>query len=308
MHVFITGVGGFAGGWLARDFLRRGWRITGLTRNPAARAAEIDNAGFATIVSDAANLDELPADVDAVVHAAATMPFGGASMDKLLHDNVLATRRLIELSLQRKVKSFVLFSSTSVFGREHTGVLDDSSAAVDPEEYGLTKALCERLLADAADHLPSIALRLPAVIGPGAGRNWVAATAARILAGQELTIFNAKEPFNNCVHIADVARLIADLIEQGFVGMEAAILSAAGTVSIRETVDILMEGLGRTVLVREVAPTRQPFTVACDKAKKLWNWQSMTTSQSLVRYAAEERQFVAIRSKKGQAGDAIRLG
>lgn len=290
MHVFVTGLGGFAGTRLAEILTARSWRVTGLARNKSATLPALPADRFRPVTADAAELTELPDDLDAVIHAAATMPFLGASMHKLLHDNVLATRRLIELSLRHKARSFVFFSSTSVFGREHTGVLSDESDVVNPEEYGVTKIVCERLLTDVADDLPSVALRLPAVLGAGAGRNWPASVAARIQSGKPLKIFNAASPFNNCVHIADVADLAMRLIETGFKGTEAAILAGDGIVTIREVASILMRGLGRTIPVEEVNPTRQPFTVSAEKARRVWAWQPMTTAQCLERYAADQRR------------------
>lgn len=291
MHVFVTGLGGFAGTRLAEILTARGWRVTGLARNNSARLPALPADRFCAVTADAVDLSELPDDLDAVIHAAATMPFGSASMHKLLHDNVLATQRLIELSLRHKVRSFVFFSSTSVFGREHTGVLSDESNVVNPEEYGITKMICERLLADVAGDLPSVALRLPAVLGAGAGRNWPASVAAEILAGKPIKIFNASSAFNNCVHIADVADLAARLIATGIHGSDAAILAGEGMVSIREAVDILMRGLGRTAPVDEVPATRQPFTISAGKAKGIWNWRPMSTTQTLERYAADQRRY-----------------
>lgn len=293
MHVFVTGLGGFAGTRLAEILTARGWRVTALARSASARWPGLPTDRFRAVTADAVALSELPDDLDAVIHAAATMPFGGASMHKLLHDNVLGTRRLIELSLRHKVRRFVFFSSTSVFGREHTGVLSDESNVVNPEEYGVTKIICERLLADVANELPSVMLRLPGVLGAGAGRNWPASVAAQILAGKPLKIFNASAPFNNCVHIADVANLAMRLIESGFQGNEGAILAGDDIVTIRDVADILMRGLGRTVPVEEVTPTRQPFTVSADKAKRIWAWRSMTTAECLERYAADQRIYAS---------------
>lgn len=291
MRVFVTGVTGFSGARLAEDMVRRGWDVTGLTRSARGRVPDLPRERFRTVTSDAAALESLPDDLDAVVHAAATLPFVGAGEDKLWHDNVDGTRRLIDLALRHKAKSFVFFSSTSVFGREHTGVLSDDSTPVDPESYGVTKIECEKLLAAVADRLPSVAIRPPGIIGAGAGGNWVASVAAKIAAGQPVTYFNPDAPFNNCVHIADLSALVIKLIERGIRGYEASIVCADGQVRIRDVVSILMRGLQRTVEVKEAQPTRQPFTISCARAKAIWGWQPMSVAESLTRYAEEQRVY-----------------
>lgn len=293
MHAFVTGLGGFAGTRMAEFLIGRGERVTGLMRSTGRRLPPLDPKLFSAVTADAAGLRALPPNVDVVIHAAATLPFAGAGAEKLQHDNVTATRRLIELSLHHGVQAFVFFSSTSVFGREHRGTLSDDSQLGDREEYGLTKVECERLLAEVAKALPSVSLRLPAILGAGAGGNWVASVAARILKGEEVTFFNGDEPFNNCVHIQDVAELIANLLAKGFSGSEAAILAAAETVSIRDVIGILMKHFARKVLVREVEPQRQPFTISSAKAERIWNWRPMTTRRTLERYATDESSRAA---------------
>jgi UDP-glucose 4-epimerase len=290
MHVFVTGVGGFAGARVAEDFLRRGWTVTGLTRG-SLTSSPTPGERFRLIRSDAAALQSLPDKLDAVVHAAATRPFVGASVGQLMHDNVEATSKLIELAIRHEAKAFAFFSSTSVFGREHSGILTDDSPPENLEEYGRSKILCEQQLAEAASKLPSVAIRPPGIIGPGAVGNWVAATAARITAGETVTLFNPDALFNNSVHIADLADLLARLIEGGLRGHAAAIVCAEGTVTIRDVVDILMRGLQRTVEVRVVNPQRTPFTYSSDKAHRIWNWHPMTVAESLARYADEQRLF-----------------
>lgn len=291
MRVFVTGVGGFSGARLAEDMVRCGWDVTGLTRSTRGRLTDLPKERFRTVTSDAAGLESLPDDLDAVVHAAATLPFVGAGEGKLWHDNVEGTRRLIDLALRHRAKSFVFFSSTSVFGREHAGVLSDDSVPVDPESYGVTKIECEKMLAAVADRLPSVAIRPPGIIGAGAGGNWVASVAAKIAAGEPVTYFNPDAPFNNCVHIADLSALVIRLIERGIRGHQAAIVCADGEVRIRDVLDILMRGLRRTVELKEAEPTRQPFTISCARAKAIWDWRPLTVAESLTRYAEEQRVY-----------------
>jgi UDP-glucose 4-epimerase len=292
MHVLVTGVGGFAGARVAENFVRRGWRVTGLTRHTPSHIAPELKAHIRFIASDAATLEAIPDDLDAVIHAAATRPFVGATAEQLMHDNVEATRHLIALCVRHKVRAFAFFSSTSVFGREHAGILTDDSAPRNVEAYGHTKSLCETLLVEAAPQLPSVAIRPPGIIGPGSVGNWVAATAARIAAGEPITLFNPDALFNNCVHVADLADLLARLIEQGISGHAAAIVCANGTVTIKDVADILMRGLQRTVEVRLVKPERTPFIISAETAGRIWDWHPMSVAQSLTRYADEQRVFL----------------
>jgi nucleoside-diphosphate-sugar epimerase len=287
-------VGGFAGARTAESLIRRGWKVTGVARSSLGSFAPDLRGRLELIAGDVATLGALPDGLDAIVHAAATRPFVGATSEQLTHDNVAATGRLIELAIRGKVRTFVFFSSTSVFGREHSGVLTDASAPRQVEEYGRSKSLCEQMLAEAASQLASVAIRPPGIIGAGAVGNWVAETAARIVAGKPVNLFNPDALFNNCVHVADLADLVARLIEEGISGHAAAIVCAAGAVEIKDVVDILMRGLRRTTTLHVVKPERTPFTLSCERARRIWDWQPMTVEQSLECFAEEQRAFLQL--------------
>jgi len=74
---------------------------------------------------------------------------------------------LVRQALEAKVSAFVFCSSISAFGTISAPVLTEAEPSVDVGAYGLTKLLGEKLLQEAAGALPSLSIRLPAVIGRG---------------------------------------------------------------------------------------------------------------------------------------------
>ena len=96
-----------------------------------------------------------------------------------------------------------------------SGSVDESTPVANPDVYGMTKLLGEAMLGEAAPGMSGLALRLPAVIGPGAKRNFLAEAARKLKAGQEVSIFNPDAPFNNAVHCADLGSLIGGVLRRG---------------------------------------------------------------------------------------------
>ena len=73
---------------------------------------------------------------------------------------------------------------------------------------GITKLIGEKLLEESAGALPSLSIRLPAVIGRGSKRNWPSEALRKLKAGEPLDYFNPDAPFNNVVHERDLAALV----------------------------------------------------------------------------------------------------
>ena len=72
------------------------------------------------------------------------------------------------------VKRFIFFSSLSVYGEIKDSIVHETTPILNPGPYGASKLFGEACLKEAEKEMPSIALRLPAVLGKGARRHWLA--------------------------------------------------------------------------------------------------------------------------------------
>src|SRR5579859_1689944 len=129
MHVLVTGAGGFSGSEITRALLGRGHRVTACIGNSRGRLTkEIEVSGQVDIISgDLAGDLNFPEKIDAIVHAAARSPEPGVTIDALVKDNVIATRRLARYARSVNVKRFVYLSSLSVYGRIETPVASEAT-------------------------------------------------------------------------------------------------------------------------------------------------------------------------------------
>src|SRR3546814_19649887 len=98
----------------------------------------------------------------------------------------------------------------SVHCRSDEPGLDGAAPVRDPGPYGVSKLMGESVLA--ASGLPAVAIRLPAVIGPGAARNWPVQVVGQIRRGDTVRIYNGEAPFHNVVHVDDLAAWVAALL------------------------------------------------------------------------------------------------
>ena len=287
MKVLVTGAGGFSGAEITRALLMQGHRVIAVCGSSRGRlTAEAEKLGDITVISGdlAANLP-LPA-ADAVVHAAARSPAPGVTADKMVRDNILATRRLIEHAKTHRVGKLLFLSSLSVYGRIETPVVDEKTAVRDPETYGLSKLVCEKLLAEAGG-FSGLAIRLPGVLGRDSVRHWLTGVLQAAREGREIVIYNPDAPFNNAVHVADLGRFVGELLRRDWRGFDAVTIGAAGHTTVRNAVKMIVAAFGDRSTIREEHLSRQSFSVSSARATSLYGYDPMEIEAMLRRFAAE---------------------
>ncbi len=267
MRVIVTGPDGFVASHIVRALKTAGHEVLGLWRD-----YEPDFKG-----------------VDAVVHAAAAAgPW--YPVEQILTDNVRLTHAVAEQCARYNVPKVIYLSSTSVYGTPTEAVVDEDTPIRDGSLYGASKYLGERIFAEMG--IPTVAIRLPGVIGPGAHeQNWLVSVARKIVGGEPIPVFNADKLFNHTVHVADVAAFVTHSLGRFDSGFSKVILCARDPIPTLEAVSYLG---GASVMTVENVQNK-PFILSSWLAHSRWDFRCMSVRESIQRFREEfQRETVGI--------------
>ena len=292
MELLLTGAGGFSGRYLCRYLAERGANVHAVVRrSQAIEPADpyaCDRVNL--ICSDLRETSSFPSRIDAVVHTAATSPADGVTTEMMMLDNVVAMHSLVRYALQARARLFVMFSSVSIYGEVHQPVLDEATPVRNPDVYGMTKLLGEKILEQHAGDLPSVVLRLPGILGPGSRRNWLSVLKQKLRADQPVAFFNPDSEFNNAVHVADLAELVAGQLHRAHTGCLPAVLGAEGHMTVRDAVELLRAECASLSPIRMDESPRPSFLIDSRRARDELGYRPMRIDDMLRRFAAEDRE------------------
>jgi GDP-4-dehydro-6-deoxy-D-mannose reductase len=251
MRALVTGAAGFVGQYLCRELLERGWDVAG-TRLEATAPASQPNDPLGSVrwhVADLRRVEDLERLLDAerpdaILHLAAIafVPTAQADPGSALEVNVIAAARLLAVVKTRRAAGaldpvVLVIGSGEQYGRHDAS---DMPLREDAEQrphsiYAASKAAQEHVALEAfrSASVRVIATRSFNHSGPGQPDRYLLpglvrrALAARAEGRRTLPVGNVT-PVRDFLHVKDVARAYADLVERGTTGEVYNVASGTG--------------------------------------------------------------------------------
>jgi len=179
----VTGTAGFIGSTLSEKLLEKNFKVIGIDNFSDYYDFDIKNnslkqclvhENFSFINEDILNIDLKPIFNDAsyVFHESGqpgVRESWGNSFHNYVHDNIMVTQKLLEISKScDSIKKIVIASSSSVYGNQNGKMNEEKSLTQPLSPYGVTKLASENLalLYQKNYNLPISALRYFSVYGP----------------------------------------------------------------------------------------------------------------------------------------------
>ena len=178
----MTGAAGFIGSHLCERLLGDGHHVVGLDSfadyyDRSRKEKNLEGArahkNFTLEEVDIAegDVERLIRDAKVVFHLAGrpgVRPSWGPDFDRYVHDNIVATQRLLEILSEVQLDRFVFASSSSVYGDAEVFPTKESTLPRPVSPYGMTKLAAEHLafVYMRNFNVPATALRYFTVYGP----------------------------------------------------------------------------------------------------------------------------------------------
>ena len=283
--VLVTGACGFVGNHIARALKQRSLRVVAqVRRNNCALSTDFNT--LEGDLCDPETLADCPPDLVGIIHAAANSGRRGESAKRLTRDNVLATRNVLAFA-ERHNARVVYLSSLSIHGTVSDRVLDGSTQFRQPGNYGRTKHAAEMMLSR-NESVCSVSLRLPGILGVGANEHWIGSLVACAMKGDPMTFFNPDAPFNNVVHVSDLAKFTYRLLQmQDWPKADAFPLASTHPMSVLETVRLIRDVLHSKSIVAPMGDRTPHFIIDDSHARIHYGYVSLSTQESIQRFALE---------------------
>lgn len=281
MKILLTGARGFIGSFLAKKWQNKFEEMICITRNNVLT----DILNNRIICEDLAEGLHVIEPVDVIIHTAAQSPAPGITMEDYIRSNVDAVRNIIKYANRYNVSKIIYLSSMLIYGSVGDSTVDESTPFVNPQYYGLTKYLGEKLIEE-TERISSIALRLPGVLGPGARTPWLVQTAYKLKKNEVIELYNPNALFNNMIHVSSLEQFVFRLIQTGWSGNELVTVGCVEPMTVFETVNTLKYYLGSNSDIHIIESGKTSFMISVEKALKM-GYQPITACETLKLYSKD---------------------
>ena len=307
-HCVVTGVAGFIGSRLATRLVQEGWTVTGVdgftdSYDPVEKvmraAGLVRTTGISLEVGDLVELDleQIFTEADVVFHLAgrAGVRASFTDIDRYVHDNVHATRRVLDAARSAGVRRVVYASSSSVYGNGVTPFREEAELApISP--YGRTKLEAERrCLAAAGPDLEAVALRYFTVYGPGQRPDMgLRLFAEAALTGEPITLLGDGSQRRDFTYVCDIVTATVAAADAPVSGL-AINVGGGSDISVSEVLDLLAGFVGRDLdIVVEPFARGDVLVTAADLSRA----RSLLGFEAQVPFAAGfEREVAWLRER-----------
>lgn len=251
--ILITGAQGFLGRYLVEDMshIHQPFFLT-----TSQREIKHDKNGFPLHylnLTEPESFSNLPDEIDTVVHLAALIPRKnqGISFEKYIKVNVLGTKRLMEAVKLRNCKRFIYASTQMVIEKPFYLPVDENHPLVPLSDYGLSKAVGERLCLSLARELniQTVSLRFSRIFGIGENPGFLMSIfIERAIKGLPLKVYGTGRVRRDLIYVKDAARALIKAIDSDTCGVLN--IGSGEGISIKEMAETISQifGIGKSVV------------------------------------------------------------
>lgn len=236
MRILITGGSGFLGGHLVECLIKAGHKCT--IYDFEKPNFDITKASFIKgDILDEIKIGKALNSIDIIYHFAGEADISNSNKfpNSAVENNILATSKLLNLAVKKKIKRFIFASTVYVYS-EQGGV------------YRTTKQACELLIENYKNifNLDFTILRFGSLYGPRANNfNWLKNVISNFKKNKNIMRETSGNELRNYIHVIDAAKLSMKAMNTKYKN-KYLMLTGSQTISVKELLFLLKEISGST--------------------------------------------------------------
>lgn len=314
MRCVVTGAAGFIGSTLSGKLLQLGHEVIGIDcfvpyyprRLKEENLRPLCDSGRFTFyeedivdVFDTSHSDKRAGaildGVDVVFHQAAqagVRASWGHDFGAYVHNNILATQKVLEACKGREGLKIIYASSSSIYGETQKFPMEETDVPRPVSPYGVTKLAAEHLMCLYHTNfaLHTVSLRYFTVYGPRQRPDMAFhRLIARVLTDEEFTLFGSGAQTRDFTFIDDIVQANIDAARLGKAG-EVYNLGGGTRISMNDVITLVEKVTGKTARVRRDERQRGDVShtgASVEKAKLDLGFQpKVTLEEGLAQEAA----------------------
>tara|TARA_B100000212_G_C27120020_1_gene424449 strand:- start:11 stop:571 length:561 start_codon:yes stop_codon:yes gene_type:complete len=184
----------------------------------------------------------------------------------------------------------------SVYGMNNQKLISEKSKFIKPNQYGLSKIKCEKLLHDAClenNNLTGLSIRLPGIVGKNSEKNFLSNVLNKILKNDPIYVYNKNSTFNNIIHIDDIASFANYWFLKKNNSYNMFNVASNRPMTLDSIIKLMMKELNRKVSVKSNFKGKKPFIINTEYAKKC-SFNIRSTKSSLLKFVTDKKNLMRI--------------
>jgi nucleoside-diphosphate-sugar epimerase len=288
MRILVTGGGGFIARYLINALKLSGNDIYATYRSEIPEwSIEAPTVNWVKTNLNQDLIYQMPV-VDSVVSTAAihyeSKPV--PSLEDFIEANVMGVHNLCRYAQKVGVKKFIHLSTISIYGSIESPLLCESEPILEPNFYGATKWLGERVLREYQRDFECLTLRLPGVVGPNYYICWLGRMLKKACNNDLIEVFNSESLFNNVTDVNQVAKFIDYLLNTDKKITGEYNVAANNPISVNRVIELLISGSNSKSRVISVNAPKKSFLIDLSKTQYLTGFAFDNTEDIIKNYVA----------------------
>jgi len=217
-----------------------------------------------------------------ILHLAAKSP--PANPEDIIKSNVIYLRRIADYAARNKINELIFFSAVSVYGKQNKENVSENDGIVDPDIYGVSKLLGEKLLRETS--LNVLCLRLPAVLGLKNKTNFLSRCYLKLKNNEDIELTNPVRLFNNFISIENIFDFLKHVIFQN--DFDVVNLASKKEWTILEIINFMKDNIHSSSRISILNKEDNFFNISTDKAEGKYCFVPYTAKETVSRWIRQK--------------------